>query len=192
MAEQQSKPDANQILIAEYQYLAQTAFQVNEDRARVAVFYLSAVGGLAVAIISGQEIARSTPDVAWAFVTLFLVLSASGLLTLLQLVRLRQAWFESVLALNRIKEYFIEHAESDTLALAFAWRNHTLPRRFKISTLSFLYVIQVAILSGLMVGAAVMFMGLAQNRLWWGAAISAGVVFTLFQLFLYWWLLRKD
>ena len=49
MSEQPNKPDANQILIAEYQYIAQTAFQVNEDRARVAVFYLSAVGGLAVA-----------------------------------------------------------------------------------------------------------------------------------------------
>lgn len=192
MSEQQNKPDANQILIAEYQYIAQTAFQVNEDRARIAVFYLSAVGGLAVAITSGQELARTLPGVAWAFVTLFAVLSISGLLTLLQLIRLRQAWFESVIALNRIKEYFIEQGESDTLALAFAWRNHTLPPRFKLSTLSFLYALQVALLSGLMVGAAVMFAGIALNGLWWSAAVSGGLGFALFQLFLYWWLLRGD
>ena len=40
----------NELLAAEYNYIAQTALQANEDRARFSVFYLIAVGSLVAAI----------------------------------------------------------------------------------------------------------------------------------------------
>lgn len=183
--------DPNQILIAEYNYITQTAFQVNEDRARVAVFYLSAVGGLLLAILGAQTQASTDPGVYWGFVALFLTLSISGFLTIIQLVRLRLAWFESVRALNRIKEYYSQHSGVETLQLAFAWRNATLPDKFNMRTLSFLYVVQVACLSGLTLGAAVMFAGLAGRAWWWGMAVGIGVAYALVQVLVYWLLLRK-
>jgi hypothetical protein len=44
------------ILAAEYNYAAQTAFQANEDRARVTSFYLVTVGSFLAAILSTQFI----------------------------------------------------------------------------------------------------------------------------------------
>jgi hypothetical protein len=183
--------DPNQILIAEYNYIAQTAFQVNEDRARVAVFYLSAVGGILLAILGAQTQALPTPGGSWGFMAVFLVLSLSGFLTLLQLVRLRLAWFESMYALNQIKEFYIQQGQIASLPLAFAWRGLTLPSKFKLATLSFLYAVQIAVLSGLTLGAAIMFAGLALGRWWWGLAVAIGVSYALIQIFVYWLLLRK-
>lgn len=182
--------DPNQLLIAEYNYTAQAAFQANEDRARVAVFYLSAVGGLGVAISGMQMPAATVPGVYWAFVILFLALGFSGFLTPLQLVRLRLAWFASVIAMNRIKEFYIAHANSGLVQTAFAWQNATLPPKFKLWTISFLYALQVAILGGLMAGAAMMFAGFFYGGWWWGMATAVGSIYALVQLWVYWWLLH--
>ena len=47
MQKQKSQPIAtDQFLTEEYEYIAQTAAQANEDRARVSSFYLIAVGSL--------------------------------------------------------------------------------------------------------------------------------------------------
>jgi hypothetical protein len=183
--------DPNQLLIAEYNYIAQTAFQVNEDRARVAVFYLTAVGGLLLAILGAQSQVKPTPGVYWAFAALFGAVSFSGLLTLLQLVRLRQAWFDSVRAMNRIKEYYVNHSGHASLPLALAWRASTMPRPFSMRTISFLYAVQVAALSGLTAGVTVMFVGFVYQGWWWGWALLVGVGYAFTQLLLYWRLMRR-
>src|SRR5262245_6818222 len=107
------KPEADLspgfFLIAEFNYIAQTALQANEDRGRVAVFFLSAVGGLSAALVSAQTQTQAAPRLYWAFTALFLVLSLSGLMTLLQLIRLRQSWFESARAMNRLKDFYVKH-----------------------------------------------------------------------------------
>ena len=42
--------EPEEIIAAEYEYIAQTAFQAHEDRARVSTFYLVSVGSLFGAI----------------------------------------------------------------------------------------------------------------------------------------------
>ena len=42
--------ELDELLAAEYDYIAQTANQANEDRARVSSFYLIAVGSLVAAL----------------------------------------------------------------------------------------------------------------------------------------------
>ena len=51
--------------------------------------------------------------------------------------------------------------------------------------------IQVTIMSSLLLGAAVMFIGLACMYQCWIIAICSGVAYLAFQLFLYWFMLRK-
>jgi len=46
------KPD--DILTAEYEYIARTVFQANEDRSRVASFYFVSVGSIVAAILGTQ------------------------------------------------------------------------------------------------------------------------------------------
>ncbi|MBT3339262.1 MAG: hypothetical protein HN391_15235, partial [Anaerolineae bacterium] len=98
--------NVSEIVVAEYEYIAQTAFQAQEDRARVTTFYLVSVGSLVGAIY------KTTPSTEiatlWAFVALFLFLTYFGLLTLYQLIRLRLAWFESIRAMNQIKDFLIK------------------------------------------------------------------------------------
>ena len=119
-----SKPKLSQdtILEAEFGYIAATATQAYEDRARVATFYFVSVGSLIAAIISAQlfqpESAGDTlQNIYLAFCALFSFLTVLGYLTLAQLARLRTAWMDSVKAMNRIKTYYIETIGTETAVL---------------------------------------------------------------------------
>jgi hypothetical protein len=46
--------DVNKILIAEFEYTAATAFQANEDRARVSHYYLMTSGAVVAAILGAK------------------------------------------------------------------------------------------------------------------------------------------
>src|SRR5512141_1827517 len=85
--------DEEPLLQAELDYITQTAFQANEDRARVSSFYLVAVGSLVAALFGTQFVDQNLDPrlIAGAFCSLFFVLTALGTLTTLQLARLRAA-----------------------------------------------------------------------------------------------------
>src|SRR5512142_2460892 len=78
-----------ELLRAELEYISQTAFQANEDRARVSSFYLVAVGSLIAALFSTQLLERNIDArlIPWTFCALFFVLTVLGTLTILQLAR---------------------------------------------------------------------------------------------------------
>lgn len=183
--------DPDQLLSAEFQYIAQTAFQANEDRARVSTFYMVTLGSLVAALFSGQLDTVGDPaDINRGFAVLFLAVSFFGLLTLLQLVRLRQAWRESALAMNQIKQFYIEHYPDLPLNDALRWQNANLPALYKPWSIGFLQMLQVAILSGVTFGTAILFLGFATEQSYWGLAIMLGLLFAILQVFLYWRLLR--
>lgn len=183
--------EPDQLLTAEFQYIAQTAFQANEDRARVSTFYIVTLGSLVAALFSGQLDTVGDPaDINRGFAMLFLAVSLFGLLTLLQLVRLRQAWRESALAMNQIKQFYMEHYPDLPLNDALRWQNTNLPALYKPWSIGFLQMLQVAILSGVTFGTAVLFLGFATGQNNWGLAIMLGLLFAILQVFLYWRLLR--
>ena len=179
------KLEPGEILLAEFSYISQTAFQAGEDRARVTSFYLVSVGTLVAAFLSSQLQNGLQPAIFVAFSALFFVLSLAGLFTILQLVRLRGSWHESVQAMNQIKEFYIQRLPDKGLAEAFRWRNNTIPARYKPWSLSFMLVGQVALLDGATLGAVVVFAGLALGLNWWIYGIVIGLAFFAIQLFLY-------
>ena len=73
-----AKPKLNpdEILKAEYNYIASTVFQANEDRSRVASFYLVSVGSLVAAILSAIFSTNDLKNVSLAFSGLFVVLTS--------------------------------------------------------------------------------------------------------------------
>jgi hypothetical protein len=174
-----------EIMLAEYSYIAQTAFQAGEDRARVTNYYLVAVGTLVAAFLSSQLQKGLQPAIYGAFSALFFVLSVAGVFTILQLVRLRDAWHESVRAMNQIKEFYIQRLPNEGLADAFRWRDSTIPARYKPWSLSFILVGQVALLDGATLGAVVVFAALALGLNWWVYGIVIGLAFFVIQLLLY-------
>ncbi|NOZ06761.1 MAG: hypothetical protein GXP41_10510 [Chloroflexi bacterium] len=184
----QSPVRADSILIAEYEYIAQTAFQAHEDRARVTTFYLVTVGSLIGAMLTSQ-FTSNLVNVRLGFAALFLILAIGSFITLLQLVRLRQAWFDSAKAMNQIKAFYLTQLEEENKNLenAFLWSTATLPKREKAWSISFLLAIQVALLGAVLAGASVVFLGLALGFVIWWPALFV----TLSTFFMHIWLFRR-
>ena len=180
---------SKEILTAEYEYIAETASQANEDRARVASFYLIAVGSLVAALFSTQLLDNDAniETLRLLFSGLFFVLTLLGTLTVAQLARLRAAWYESMLALNQIKEYAI--GQERDIARAFRWRAHSMPPLYKLNSISHHQTVEVALLSGLTFGAAIHFLQVGINYQCptcnWAYTVSGAVLAFVFQLYLY-------
>lgn len=175
--------------MAEYEYIANSAIQANEDRARVASFYLVAVGSLVAALFSTQifDTNANFTTLSFLFSGLFLVLTLLGGLTVIQLARLRAAWYESMRALNQIKEYAI--SKDKDIAKAFRWRNQSMPPLYKINSVSYQQTIEVAILSGLTFGAAIYFfqigVGYYCTPCNWAYTVSGTIFGFIAQLYIY-------
>jgi hypothetical protein len=197
MSTQKSPPlELDDLLAAEYNYIADTASQANEDRARVASFYLIAVGSLIAALFSTQFIG---PDfdaggMNLVFSGLFFTLTLLGTTTVVQLARLRSAWYESMLAMDQIKEYVI--SKDKELEKAYRWRNSTMPPLYKVNSISYQQTFEVAILSGLMFGASIYFLqkGIAYTDPLFNWVITCGLGILAFvsQLYIYKRLLKQN
>ncbi|NJN84923.1 MAG: hypothetical protein HC802_23305 [Caldilineaceae bacterium] len=183
---------ADELLIAEFNYIAQTAFQANEDRAKVYSVYTVAVATLIAALFSAQLNPEIAPEAQTAifvgFSIAFAIVAVFGLLSMLQLIQLRLAWSESARAMNAIKEFVLADRPEAT---ALLWTNATLPSGFKFGSIAFLNALQVAIISGVMCGAGIMYAGFITLRWWWGPAIGAGLLYSLLQIGLFWLVLRR-
>lgn len=192
--DQQKPPalNADNLLTAEFDYIAQSAFQANEDRARVSTYYVVTFGTLVGAFFSLQVDNAVLDNLYRALIIVFLTLTLFGISTLLQLVRLRQAWTESVRALNQIKKYYIDQFEATNLVDAFRWKTETIPKMYKPWSMAFLLAVQVALLGGVSLGAAVYFMGLLAGETMWLFAVITGLVYMCVQIWFYRYLLLKE
>lgn len=190
MAEKPSPLSQDDILIAEFNYIAQTAFQANEDRARVSSFYFVTVGSLVAAILSTQFAALQIQFLYFAFSGLFFFLFIMGILTVLQLARLRSAWFESVQAMNRIKDYYIAHHPAGGFEKAFLWRGTTAPPPFKIKSISFILTLEVAILSAVSIATSFYFFRVGFGFSTWPWTIILGIITLILFIGIYYLLSR--
>jgi hypothetical protein len=185
---------AEEILTAEFEYIAHTASQANDDRSSVVSFFIIAVGSPLAAFFSTDDLARADPTAAnIIFAGLFLILAILGTTTILQLARLRAAWYESMLAMNHMKEFLIKNSDSD-ISGAFRWSFSTAPAKFKPNSVSFYQALEVAILAGLLFGAFGFFLLHSlrmQNEFGiWLISALFGAVFAGTQIYLYRQLLK--
>lgn len=193
MPSAKTNPSLNddEILRAEFEYIADTAFQANEDRARVSSFYLLAVGSLVAALLSTQLLDNRFDPIflAWVFSGLFFVLTLLGTLTTLQLARLRAAWYDSMLAMNQVKDYWLHQAKDKNLKKAFRWDSGTLPKKYKPNSVSFYQTLEVALLSSITFGTAVYFFQKAISyncpACDWAYSVSFGILAFWLQLLIY-------
>ena len=180
--------ELDELLASEYEYITHTANQANEDRARVSSFYLIAVGSLVAALFGTQlfEIEKYTQTVKIMFSGLFVLLTLLGTSTIMQLARLRSAWYEAMLAMNQIKDFAMK--QSPELAEAFRWQTSTLPPRYKSNSVSYYQAVEVSLISGLMFGASVFFLQQALfsiTTLNWTISVLSGLFTIYIQLVIY-------
>lgn len=195
MAEETSPALPDEFLSAEFEYIAQSAFQANEDRSKAASFFLVSVGSLVAAIFGAQQLSRleEIPRTLYLLLAgLFLTLTILGTLTVSQLARLRLAWYEAALAMNQMKEFYAARVKG--LADAFRWRLETLPPKYKTDSISYYTALEVSLLSALTFGAAAYFlqMGIGYTRCLWAFTPSAGALAFFALLVWYKRLLMKE
>lgn len=182
---------AEEIVAAEYEYIAQTAFQAQEDRARVTSFYIVSLGSLFGAFFSTNGGDEEVTMLAYAgFAALFFFLSYFGFITIKQLIMLRKAWFESAKAMNQIKDFLI--SKNNDLNAAFRWQSKTLPPTYKPGNVAYLLAQQVALLGAITTGAGIFYAGKAlENSLLINPILSislafiAGFIFLRYQMSFY-------
>lgn len=180
--------ELDELLAAEYNYIAQTAAQANEDRARVSSFYLIAVGSLVAALFGTQlfDSDKFTQAVKIMFGGLFVLLTLLGASTVMQLARLRSAWYESMLAMNQLKTFAMN--QNPELKNAFRWKIETLPAKYKTGSVSYYQAFEVALIGGLMFAAATFFLQqafFAIGLLNWIVSIVSGMLAIYVQLIIY-------
>ncbi len=175
----------DEILIAEYEYIADTTKQANEDRSRVASFYFVSVGSIVAAILGTQFAKDNLKSVSVAFSILFFVLTLLGTLTIAQLARLRAAWHESIEAMNQIKDFYIKKFP-DTEP-AFKWRIRTIPPTDKPYSIANLIALEVALLGALTTAAAFYFILFALGEVTWLSWAIITISFAAGAVFQWWW-----
>ncbi|HEX9037597.1 MAG TPA: NUDIX hydrolase [Ktedonobacterales bacterium] len=147
------------LLLQEFAYASGTAYQALEDRARMFNLYLVLIGALAtgVGIITqlGQKLDGYAAEIVVALLT---IMGVVGIAFFLKLIRLRQAWRESAIAMNIIKEHYIQMFKRDTPEIEgmFRWRLRTMPTGERSGNISFVVCMTVALLGSLSFAAAVL------------------------------------
>jgi len=181
----ESELRAEEILRLEFEYAAKTAEQAQDDRTAILNLYLLLVGGVGSLALALPQL-NGNPGFVLpreAHAVLFGLLSVTGFFVLMTLLRLRQAWQDSALVMNRIKEVYVE--KFPELAGALRWRTHTLPAPGKLWTITFNLAFLVCILDSVALGAAVHFIEPSawQNDYVFEAFV--GALFFLWQMWFY-------
>ena len=139
---------ADEILGREFEYARVTASEANAERHTLVNFYLLITGVAASGVVAVVGKGAGLP--ASAGTVLLWLLCGIGWLYFLAIIRLRQAWYDSALAMNRIKEFYFAHVQEpdgDVLRTAFRWQERTLPPPGKPWTVYFYSAMVIALLN---------------------------------------------
>ncbi len=142
------------MLLEEFNYASVTAYQAMEDRARMFNLYLLVIGifGSALGALYQFGGALTQPLAIIALVVAWV----AGISFFVQLIRLRQAFLDSLKNMNTIKGYYIERFK-DVLpdpSKAFRWRMETMPRGEHTGTVTYVVCHTVALLGSLCLAGA--------------------------------------
>jgi hypothetical protein len=137
------------MLLEEFNYASLTAYQAMEDRTRMFNLYLLLIGVLASGLGAVYQFGGSTSAYSRPL-TIALLLTAGivGITFLVKLIRLRQAWRESVICMNVIKEFYIQQfrQQMPRIERAFLWRLKTIPAGERFGSTTFVVCSTVALL----------------------------------------------
>ncbi|MBI5029866.1 MAG: hypothetical protein HZB51_05015 [Chloroflexi bacterium] len=180
MADIQLNPE--KILGHEFEYAQATAEQAQDDRTAIMNLYLLLVGGVGSILVGlGQSNAVNLPREVYVIV--FALLGVIGFFILFKLIRLRQAWYDSVKAMNQIKEFYI--AQYPELEKAFRWRSKTIPAPNKVWTITFGLSVLVMIIDSVSFGVAMYFFSGWLPYSEYVVSVFAALIFFLWQIWFY-------
>ena len=147
------------LLLEEFNYAGNSAYQAMEDRARMFNLYLVIIGVLASVLVAVYQLgSASLKTFTQPLTVLLLVLGGIvGVVFFVQLIRLRQAHQDSIITMNMIKEYYLGRFTDDNphIGHVFNWRLAGMKAGERLGSVTFLVCFTVAFLGGLAIAAAV-------------------------------------
>jgi hypothetical protein len=168
------------MLLEEFNYASVTAYQAMEDRARTANFYYVLLGVLASGLVAIYQLSGGHPLPLALIAILLFIGSTISVTFFVLLIRLRQAYRESITCMNVIKEFYIEHFKQQMpkVEYAFHWRLKTIPQNERIGSVTFMMGYQIAFIGSICLGGTVFVITqpLLANV---GASILAVLIFLL-------------
>lgn len=143
----------------EFGYLQITIDQTIEDRYRMLNFYIAlatsvATVGVGLFSIGGGDVSNLG---SWqiGIVGLSLLMWLIGVIFVLMMIRLRQAWYSTALAMNKLKDYMVKESDVKNLSQAFAWNTKNLPALNQVGNIHFYATSLIALMNSCFLGVAV-------------------------------------
>lgn len=171
---------AEEILEWEYEYVRNTASEAMQDRHTMINFYLVLVGVVASGVLANLD---KLDEWQGGATLLLWVVCGIGWFHFLILVRLREAWHESLQALLRIRDFCVEHVEgisSDELKKAFLWKRETLPRAGKRWSVFYYSALLIAFLDSMAFGVGGHLLNLGKDAVTLPATVLIVVLSLIF------------
>lgn len=146
------------LLLEEFNYAGNSAYQAMEDRARMFNLYLVLVGVLVSVLVGVYQLSSSSLKTFTQPLTIVLLALAAilGLVFFVKLIRLRQAHQDSILTMSVIKEYYIARfqANNPNIGEVLRWRMKDIKAGERLGSVTFLVCFAVAFLDSLALATA--------------------------------------
>ncbi|MGE5334731.1 MAG: NUDIX hydrolase, partial [Nitrososphaerota archaeon] len=144
------------MMLAEFTYANSTAYQALEDRGRMFSFYLGIASVLAGGVGALYGFGSHSAHSGIITSALFLLAGFIGLIFFFKIVRIRQAFDDSLLTMNVIKDRYIKEftASIPDVEKIFRWRTETMPSGRRFGSLTFLVCLAVTVIDSIALGLA--------------------------------------
>lgn len=160
----QSDPAANtdqtlrleSMMLAEFNYASATAYQALEDRGRMFNFYLGITGVLASGLGALYGFGSHVEQSQALALALLILAGFIGVIFFFKIVRIRQAFDDSLLTMNVIKEHYIKEFKGKVPSVdqIFRWRTASMPSGRRFGSLTFLVCFAITFIDSFALGLA--------------------------------------
>jgi hypothetical protein len=142
------------IMLAEFNYASATAYQALDDRGRMFGIYLGIASVLAGGVGALYELGKKDANSEVIAAALLLLAGFIGVIFFFKIVRIRQAFSDSLLTMNVIKEHYIAQfrASVPNVETIFRWRMQTMPSARRFGSLTFLVSFGIILIDSLALG----------------------------------------
>lgn len=140
------------MLLEEYNYAATAAYQAMEDRARMFNMYLLVVGILGSAFGAVYPLGGGARNFIQPIASVVLFAAGvAGIAFFVLLIRLRQAFRQSLVTMTVIKEFYIREFQQQmpSVVHAFRWRLRGIPAGERVGSATFIVCHMVAFIASL-------------------------------------------
>ncbi len=149
---------AESILLEEFNYAGVSAYQAREDSAALINMYLVATGALAtgLGVMASANTGAARPTISLIAIASLAIFALLSFAFFARFLGLEQEYREGILAMDVIKEYYIQRLRRSTpdIELAFRWRLRKHPRGATLAGGAPLIAWTIALLGSLGVAGA--------------------------------------